>query len=209
MASLSVSLGWFFFIFLFIYFFMFFSDKYQLASIHWYSQKERLKIRKLNRVKDAAIKAVEDEAPPRREILHSLVPVKSRKNRGRVYQLPFKSSMFVFNFNTVKKKYSQFSFCNLESTCFAPKQRKCLSVRLIDKHLLFLFTVLLIFPVSCITCMSNVNSIQHMLTISPTALNFEDGKSLVKSCVYSLWTVKEVALTAVVSIFTSYYQFLG
>ena len=29
-----------------------------------------------------------------------------------------------------------------------------------------------------------------MSTILPTALNFEDWKSLVKSCVYSLWTVK-------------------
>ena len=71
-----------------------------------YSKKECPKIRKLNRVKDDTIKAVEDKAPPSREILHSLVQVKSRKKRGRVYQFPFNSSMFVFNFNTVKKEYS-------------------------------------------------------------------------------------------------------
>lgn len=57
-------------------------------------------------VKEDTIKAVEDKAPPSREIFHSLVPVKSRKNRGRVYQFPFNSSMLVFNFNTVKKEYS-------------------------------------------------------------------------------------------------------
>ena len=46
-------------------------------------------------VKEDTIKAVEDKAPPSREIFHSLVPVKSRKNLRRVYQFPFKNSMFV------------------------------------------------------------------------------------------------------------------
>ena len=58
-------------------------------------------------------------------------------------------------------------------------------------------------------------SLKHLLKIFNFVFVFLDNNavhhdtSLVKSCVYSLWTVEEVALTAGASIFTSYYQFLG